>query len=448
MQDQIKKELEMLRSDGKPEPLEKRIHQLRLKLLASWFQKLPEEAAGPREPAASNGSNAQKSDGILDSFFEDLSNQPQQADSRSGDTLKKTSGENEDDGLSLDEDLSLDDDADEKTTGSQSKPEPSTDADSELDAFFEDLSSIEDADDDDIYYTPPKPGLLKRIRQKLGSGFSSLNSGFPKRMADKFVSYFKLLVALIHYLPTRFPVIRILWIVGLMVAGFFAAPYALPFLTVLPFWAMVPVMIVALGVILFLALPDLTSICLKDYFDPRPALIEILVILVDVAKVAKKNVLAIEDSLPSIENEQMRYGLRMVVDRIDEHLIVSYNNSTGAHLKDNYSRSADLMFWCSCFFAAFGFCLIVGLWAALPPGSNQILVSLLIATVFWTGCGLFLIGGFKIKTDLCLLQHRMIEEGVLMIYRGENASFIEMILMPLMPKDKLERYQSLKFSYR
>ena len=51
-------------------------------------------------------------------------------------------------------------------------------------------------------------------------------------------------------------------------------------------------------------------------------LVETLTLIVDVAKIARKNILAIEDALPSIENLYLRSGLRLVVDRVDRQAIV------------------------------------------------------------------------------------------------------------------------------
>ena len=51
-------------------------------------------------------------------------------------------------------------------------------------------------------------------------------------------------------------------------------------------------------------------------------LVETLTLIVDVSKIARKNILAIEDALPSIENLFLRGGLRLVVDRADREAIV------------------------------------------------------------------------------------------------------------------------------
>ena len=51
-------------------------------------------------------------------------------------------------------------------------------------------------------------------------------------------------------------------------------------------------------------------------------LVETLTLIVDVSKIARKNILAIEDALPSIENLFLRGGLRLVVDRADREALV------------------------------------------------------------------------------------------------------------------------------
>ena len=52
------------------------------------------------------------------------------------------------------------------------------------------------------------------------------------------------------------------------------------------------------------------------------AVVETLTLIVDVSKIARKNILAIEDALPSIENLFLRGGLRLVVDRADREALV------------------------------------------------------------------------------------------------------------------------------
>ena len=52
-------------------------------------------------------------------------------------------------------------------------------------------------------------------------------------------------------------------------------------------------------------------------------LVETLTLIIDVSKIARKNILAIEDALPSIDNLFLRGGLRLVVDRADREAIVN-----------------------------------------------------------------------------------------------------------------------------
>ena len=60
----------------------------------------------------------------------------------------------------------------------------------------------------------------------------------------------------------------------------------------------------------------------KSWKKSPVQLVETLTLIVDVAKIARKNILAIEDALPSIENLFLRGGLRLVVDRVDRQDIV------------------------------------------------------------------------------------------------------------------------------
>ena len=60
----------------------------------------------------------------------------------------------------------------------------------------------------------------------------------------------------------------------------------------------------------------------KSWKPSTVQLVETLTLIVDVSKIARKNILAIEDALPSIENLFLRGGLRLVVDRADREALV------------------------------------------------------------------------------------------------------------------------------
>ena len=61
----------------------------------------------------------------------------------------------------------------------------------------------------------------------------------------------------------------------------------------------------------------------KSWKPNSVQLVETLTLIVDVSKIARKNILAIEDALPSIDNLFLRGGLRLVVDRADREAIVN-----------------------------------------------------------------------------------------------------------------------------
>ena len=76
----------------------------------------------------------------------------------------------------------------------------------------------------------------------------------------------------------------------------------------------------------------------------RPnTLIETLTMIVDVSKIARKNILAVEDALPSIENEFLRNGLRLVVDRIDRELIVEMLMAEMKYLDKRQDADANVV---------------------------------------------------------------------------------------------------------
>ena len=185
-------------------------------------------------------------------------------------------------------------------------------------------------------------------------------------------------------------------------------------------------------------------------------LIETLVIIVDVAKVARKNVLAIEDSLPSIENEFLRNGLRLVVDRVDRELITEIMVSEMKYSLAQQESEVEMVKIMATYAPAFGmFGTLIGLVLMLqslddistvgPKMSVALITTLygsLFSSGFFTPWSMNLKAGIKSRTVL----FEMIRDGVLFIEKNERAEFIEQDLMNYLSPSLKAKYEELKFS--
>ncbi len=185
-------------------------------------------------------------------------------------------------------------------------------------------------------------------------------------------------------------------------------------------------------------------------------LIETLVIIVDVAKVARKNVLAIEDSLPSIENEYLRNGLRLVVDRVDRELITDIMMSEMKYADQKKLLDQLVVKQMSTYSPAFGMIgTLIGLILMLrnlddPSTIGPNMAVALITTLY----GAFLSNGVFLPWATALdtarsyekVLYEMVRDGVLFIEKNERAEFIEQDLMNYLTPELKAKYEELKFS--
>ena len=194
----------------------------------------------------------------------------------------------------------------------------------------------------------------------------------------------------------------------------------------------------------------------KVFKSKSVPLIETLVIVVDVAKVARKNVLAIEDSLPSIENEYLRNGLRLVVDRVDRELITDILMSEEKYQDQQKVMNAGMVKLMSTYSPAFGMIgTLIGLVLMLAnlddPASIGPNMSVALITTLY---GAFLSNGVFLPWATALETARnaektlseMVRDGVLFIEKNERAEFIEQDLMNYLSPELKAKYEELKFS--
>lgn len=185
-------------------------------------------------------------------------------------------------------------------------------------------------------------------------------------------------------------------------------------------------------------------------------LIETLVIIVDVAKVARKNVLAIEDSLPNIENEFLRNGLRLVVDRVDRELITEIMMSEMKY--SNQKKVKDQMMVKHMVALSPGFGMIgtlIGLVLMLQslddistigPKMSVALITTLYGSLLSTGILTPWSSALQTANENSQVLDEMIRDGVLFIEKNERPEFIEQDLMNYLNPSLKAKYQDLKFS--
>ncbi len=184
-------------------------------------------------------------------------------------------------------------------------------------------------------------------------------------------------------------------------------------------------------------------------------LVETLTLIVDVSKIARKNILAIEDALPSIENLYLRGGLRLVVDRVDRNLIVEMMSHEMKYTDLGRDGEIAVIRTMASLCPAWGMLgTLVGLVillqnlddpSAIGPAMAVALITTLYGSLFANT--IFAPTANKLtgtKNDEKLLME-MIRDGVLYIEQGERPDFIEQDLVNYLPADQKAMYEQLKF---
>ena len=191
-------------------------------------------------------------------------------------------------------------------------------------------------------------------------------------------------------------------------------------------------------------------------WKPRPVqLVETLTLIVDVAKIARKNILAIEDALPSIENLFLRGGLRLVVDRVDRQDIVDMLAHQIKYDQAAKESEIGVVGSAASLCPAWGMLgTLVGLVLLLqnlddPSMIGPAMAVALITTFYGSLFANVFFSPAKNKLEVNLAEEKvlleMIRDGVLYIEAGQRPDFIESDLMNYLPPDKKAMYEALKF---
>lgn len=199
----------------------------------------------------------------------------------------------------------------------------------------------------------------------------------------------------------------------------------------------------------------LGRVVLRAFRVSPEELIETLTLIIDVSKIARKNILAIEDALPSIDNLFLRNGLRLVVDRVDRELIIDILLSEMRYLDQRRDDDITMLKSASTFAPAFGMIgtligLILLLQNLTDPSSIGPNMAVAIVTTFY---GVILANvcftpwANKLTSQKAgdKVLREMIRDGVLFIEKGERPEFIEQDLMNYLPPEMKQMYEEMKF---
>ena len=193
----------------------------------------------------------------------------------------------------------------------------------------------------------------------------------------------------------------------------------------------------------------------KSWKPNSVQLVETLTLIIDVSKIARKNILAIEDALPSIENLFLRGGLRLVVDRSDREAIVNMMAHEVKYTMAGKDNEIAVVGTMASLCPAWGMLgTLVGLVLLLqnlddPSAIGPAMAVALITTFYGSLFANTIFSPAKKKLELYAGEQKvlmeMIRDGVLYIEGGQRPDFIENDLMNYLPPVQKTMYEALKF---
>ena len=193
----------------------------------------------------------------------------------------------------------------------------------------------------------------------------------------------------------------------------------------------------------------------KSWKPNSVQLVETLTLIIDVSKIARKNILAIEDALPSIDNLFLRGGLRLVVDRADREAIVNMMAHEVKYTMAGKDSEIAVVGTMASLCPAWGMLgTLVGLVLLLqnlddPSAIGPAMAVALITTFYGSLFANTIFSPAKKKLELYAGEEKvlmeMIRDGVLYIEGGQRPDFIENDLMNYLPPVQKTMYEALKF---
>lgn len=197
------------------------------------------------------------------------------------------------------------------------------------------------------------------------------------------------------------------------------------------------------------------NVIARVFRQPPEELIETLTLVIDVSKIARKNILAIEDALPSIDNLFLRNGLRLVVDRVDRELVIDIMHSEMRYMELRRDEDIAIIKTFASLAPAYGMMgTLVGLVLMLqnlddPSTIGPAMAVAMLTTLYGTLVANILFTPWANKltaqkaSDKVLRE--MVRDGVLYIEKGERPDFIEQDLMNYLPPELRSMYEEMKF---
>ena len=193
----------------------------------------------------------------------------------------------------------------------------------------------------------------------------------------------------------------------------------------------------------------------KSWKPNSVQLVETLTLIIDVSKIARKNILAIEDALPSIDNLFLRGGLRLVVDRADREAIVNMMAHEVKYTMAGKDNEIAVVGTMGSLCPAWGMLgTLVGLVILLqnlddPSMIGPAMALALITTLYGSLFANVIFAPAKKKLESYKAEEKvlmeMIRDGVLYIEGGQRPDFIENDLMNYLPPVEKTMYEALKF---
>ena len=199
-------------------------------------------------------------------------------------------------------------------------------------------------------------------------------------------------------------------------------------------------------------------ITIPEVFKGRPdRSVNTLVMLVDVAKIARKNVLAVENLLPKIRNHFLKDGLQMVVDRIDRELIERILTTEMINLDQQRTTDAKMIKLLSTLSPAWGMIgTLFGLVLLLKNlGVGQDAIGEGMSTAILTTLyGAILSNGLFLPWYNRLIEirdeerrfYQMAKDGILAVENSLRPELLEQDLKNYLNPELRRKYEELKFS--
>ena len=160
-------------------------------------------------------------------------------------------------------------------------------------------------------------------------------------------------------------------------------------------------------------------------------------------KARKEGILALEASLPQIEDDFLKKGLQLTIDGLEPQAITEILETEIQWIEDRHKQGADMFQAMGAFAPAFGMIgTLIGLVAMLQnmqdPGSIGSSMAVALITTFYGAvmANVFFIpisGKLRTRSKEESLLKEMILQGIISLSRGDNPRILEQKLHSFLP---------------